>query len=61
MTAVWVLWAITHVHGQLHVMRSHIYSDGAQCERAAALMNSTAPELGYFACFRGAVEKPYTY
>ena len=61
MTAVWVLWAITHVHGQIHVMRSHIYSDDAQCERVAALMNSTAPELGYFACFRGAVEKPYTY
>lgn len=61
-TALWVLWAIAHVHGHIHVlMRAGTYDDGAQCERVAALMNSTAPELGYFACFRSSAEKPYTY
>lgn len=60
MRAIWILWLVTHVHGQLHVMQSRIYTDAGSCERAAAMLNTTS-NLGYFACFRQSAEKPYTY
>jgi len=56
--AVWILWLALHGH---IVMQSGIYPDAQHCEQAAATLNATASDLGYFACFRQNVAKPYTY
>ncbi len=56
--ALWVLWLTLHGHA---VMQAGVYRSAAHCEQTAAMANASSPELGYFACFRQSVAKPFTY